>query len=379
MKYVVAIVGSLIAAAFLAISAYMNYSFGLTISSDPNNSELYGAVSICIDLLKALIPLIVVYAWARKSYVGVVSGLIFFSLATVYSISSSIGFASTSRAQSTGERAALVQAVTSAEKRLKAKQRQIKALDHVRPQSVIESALAQKRKHRSWSSSNECTNATVQASRSLCAEIDALKAERSDAARKAALIAERDAVQLEYDTARKKAFAEGITNTEQTQADAQISAIQRLLAFVPALSVESSDVELGLVILLAGISELGSGFGFFFALGHLRSRETGPVTPTEPIGAQPQDKQETASTAALSWAEDRLWMGDEASSTPATDLHEDYRDWCAKRGMDEVLSATAFGRWMTEQEFSRAKRRGKVVYLGVRLKTNADIVKLATG
>ena len=51
----------------------------------------------------------------------------------------------------------------------------------------------------------------------------------------------------------------------------------------------------------------------------------------------------------------------------AAELYADYRLWVEARDRDNVLTVTAFGRWMSEQGAERDKIGGRIVYRGVRL------------
>ncbi len=344
MRIAVAIVGGLVSLGLLVVSAFMNFRFGQLLGKDEFDQLIYGIASVCGDGFKAVLPFAIAWAWSERRYAAALAAIVLFCIATAYSVTSSLGFAATNRAATSGERASQVATVRDLESEIARRERELEGLSSARSADRIAADMAEKRAHPRWTSTSGCTDATVPASIAFCGEVAALEAEARSSERRVALGSQISELREELRTARAAAVASGAAGGE---IDPQVSVIRRVF------QASAEDAKLGLTLLIAAFVEFGSGFGFYLSLGHLRPRERRAEKPPE------------FSDPALGWGHDRL-IFDEHAATAAGDLYADYEAWCKERGIASAMSQAAFGRWMAAQGFERVKRGGRMFYRGVR-------------
>jgi hypothetical protein len=215
-----------------------------------------GAVSIGIDVFKASLPLVIAWAWSARLWLGSLIGLMFFTGCLVFSLFSAIGFAASSRGAVTGSQEAVSLRYQAAEKELREIKERMTSLGAIRPRAVIEAAIVRAKQDRFWSSSNECRDATVEASRAYCRGLGDLRIELASAV-EAERLRDRGAVlKGEVDTF----LAAGARNDQDQQAG--------LLARLTGFAVERA--QMSIVVLFAVLVEFGSAFGLFLALLPMR-------------------------------------------------------------------------------------------------------------
>ena len=156
---------------------FMNWSFWTGQGGDASASQVLGAVSIGIDVFKASLPLVVAWAWSARLRLGCVIGIVFFCGCLAFSLFSAIGFAASSRGAVTGSREAVSLRYQAAEQELREIKERVASLGTVRPRAVIAAAIARAKQDRYWSSSNECKDATTEASRAFCRSLGDLRIE----------------------------------------------------------------------------------------------------------------------------------------------------------------------------------------------------------
>jgi putative DNA primase/helicase len=79
------------------------------------------------------------------------------------------------------------------------------------------------------------------------------------------------------------------------------------------------------------------------------------------------------SSPLLEWMGERCDCTDPTASAPAKDLHEDYKAWCEERGIEHVMTSTAFGRALRDKQFAAVKdSRGIRWRKGIRLLSSAE-------
>ncbi len=344
MRIAVAIVGGIVSLGLLVVSAFMNFRFGQLLGKDEFDQLIYGIASVCGDGFKAVLPFAIAWAWSERRMAAALAGVVLFSIATAYSVTSSLGFAATNRAATSGERAAQVETVSDLQAEIRRTESEFEALAEVRPVDQIVADMAAARAHRRWTSTSGCTDATVPQSIAFCAEVAALSVERRSAERRAELSGQISELRAELREARALAVESGAAGGA---IDPQVSVIRQVF------QSSAEDTALGLTLLIAAFVEFGSGLGFYLSFGHLKPRER-----RKPKGPEFSDP-------ALGWGHDRL-VFEEGSATPAADLHADYEAWCRSRGIASAMSQAAFGRWMSAQGFSKIKRGGRMYYKGVR-------------
>jgi hypothetical protein len=129
---------------------------------------MLGAISIGIDVFKATLPLVIAWAWSARLRLDCSIGVTFFGGCLAFSLFSAIGFAASSRGAVTGGREAVSLSYQAAERGLREIKERVTSPGATRPRAVMEAAVARAKHDRYWSSSNECKDATMEASRAFC-------------------------------------------------------------------------------------------------------------------------------------------------------------------------------------------------------------------
>jgi hypothetical protein len=250
--------GICVAGALLLTAAlmFMNWSFWAGQGADASAAQVLGAVSIGIDVFKASLPLVIAWAWSARLRLGCAIGIVFFCGCLAFSLFSAIGFAASSRGAVTGSREAVSLRYQAAEQELREIKERVASLGTIRPRAVIEAAIARAKQERSWSSSNECKDATTEASRAFCRSIGDLGVELAKAVEIEGLQERSPLLETEIDNL----LAAGARNDQDHQAG--------LLARLTGFGV--GGVQTSIVVLFAALVEFGSAFGLFLALLPMR-------------------------------------------------------------------------------------------------------------
>jgi hypothetical protein len=251
MRYLLTATTWMVALVFIAVSAMMNFTFAASLGKTPLEGHIFGTISLASDAFKALLPLLLAQAWRNRRHLQLIVGSVMFVVFTVVSLLSAVGFASSNRQAVTrvsdadNERAA---ANRQARAGLDAR---IAALPAHRPIAVVTEAQAGAQQDKRWATSKNCTSATEVKSRQFCAAYFELRAELATATEAAKLRDERDALQT-------AALAQ---NTGAVpDADPQATVVASVLA------ANKSSVQRLLVLMIAIIVEIGSGFGLYVAM-----------------------------------------------------------------------------------------------------------------
>jgi hypothetical protein len=196
----------------------------------------------------------------------------FFGGCLAFSLFSAIGFAASSRGAVTGSREAVSLRYHAAERELREIKERVTSLEATRPRAVIEAAIARGKRDRYWSSSNECKDATVEASRAFCRGIGDLRVQLAAAVEDERLQERGASLKAEPDNL----LGAGARNDQDQQA--------ALLARLTGFGMER--VQTSIVALFAVLVEFGSAFGCFWRCcrcgafrGWRRSRQRGNIQP----------------------------------------------------------------------------------------------------
>lgn len=181
MRRIVSAVCVLAASLLIAASMAMNWSFWTGQGSDPATALVLGVVSIGIDGFKASLPLIIAWSWGERFRLGCAIATFVFCGCLVFSFLSAIGFAASSRGSASAHRETVSVRHAAAEEELGEVKDRLSILGANRPKAVIEEAIARAKQDRRWSSSNECKDATVEASRAFCRDLGDLRIELASA------------------------------------------------------------------------------------------------------------------------------------------------------------------------------------------------------
>jgi hypothetical protein len=261
MKYALGTVGVIAAGVLLFVSAAMNWSFGFGLGKTPLESQILGAGSVGADVLKALIPFVVLYAIKHRSWMQAAAGILVWTICTTYSLTSSLGFAAHNRSDTVGERTLAVTQYGDLRSQLKHVNAKLGWIPQHRSVAEVDAdinAILNKRikkgRGRGKTIAQVTKNFTNKSwySRHYGDKVLNLRKELAIA---------KNAEKLEAEKATLSAKLETSSTKSVTKADPQAA----ILTQITGLSIEK--VQLGLIILLSLLVEIGSGLGFFVVLG----------------------------------------------------------------------------------------------------------------
>lgn len=431
MRHALGVLGVLAAGVLLAVSAAMNWRFGLSLGKTELDGQIYGAASAAADCLKALIPFFLFAAIRNKMWSQAVASAVVWVVVTSYSLTSAFGHAALNRFDTAGQRQVEAQSYKDLRADLQRAQEQLSWVPQHRPAATVKSDMEAAKNNRAWSWSNGCTKTEGKFQRTFCDKYHALAAELGSAEQRGALEARI------AETQSKLAIA-GNGNV-MAEADPQAA----VLAKIAGLDVDT--VQMALTAFIAILLEIGSGFGMYIAFSTwriddrlapaapqmARLRETArakraPVVQTAAVEAIAAPRTEEAAsievfddeqdldTAAAAVAEvaapvrapvaiepprsgandnksapvsqpqrlvapendvERFYKEridtQDGSSLTATTLYEDYCAWCEEQNK-EPLALPTFGREFGELGVQKAKIAGRVRYIGIALRSEAD-------
>ena len=259
MRWVVSVLCVVGALLLIAASMVMNFTYWSGQGADAQSAHTLGAVSIGIDIFKGTLPLII--GWALRERLRRAAGIatVFMCGCVVFSFVSALGFAATSRGAVTANHEASSARLAGLNSELQTLQTGIAKLNAPRPKSVIDEAIAKAKQDRRWDSSKQCTDPTVEPSRSFCKDFGDLKIELASAIEADALSKRLQAVQTEIN----QLTVAGARQVKDIQAG--------LLARITGQGIDS--VQTALVLLVAIVVEFGAAFGLFLAVLPFQRRD----------------------------------------------------------------------------------------------------------
>ncbi len=407
MRHALGLLGVAAAAVLLLVSAAMNWQYGFELGKTEFNGLVLGMASAASDGLKALLPFFLFAAIKDKKWSHALACSLLWVVTVAFSLTSALGFASLNRADTTSARAAEVQSYKDVRAELNRLRERLSWVPDHRPEGTVSSQMEQLKQDRRWSATKGCTDATRRASIDFCKEFHALGAEMAAAAEAARL--ETRVVEL------KGQIAKAPKVHSETTADPQAATLASLFH----QNIET--VQIGLVILVAILVELGSSLGFYVAFGQWRiyddkprslmvarprTKETANDNTQAAIAGKPEVKQiasdkqqaevrpaaqvEAPAAPEARPAEPRKVVASrpaaqlvapendverffrervsnaEGCTLTATALYEDYCEWCDEHSK-EPLALPTFGRQFGELGVHKAKIQGRIRYIGVKL------------
>lgn len=316
--------GVVLAVAFMALSATINWRYGHSVGRDEADQLIYAAISLAADLAKAITPFFFAYASKNRRLIPACASASFWIVCTAYSLSSAAGFAEVNRAEQTGGLATKKSDHEALNSELMRKQSQLNALGTNEPPAVVEQKLAQLRLSSRWASSQECSDATVRESRNFCAEYLALEAMRQKGL--AGLNLEKEIAALRTRVATLAGAA------EVGEADPRAGFLVRLTGW------SAIRVQTGYSILLIVVLEIGSGLGLFIALNHgelgrganRQGAQTGSQAPPPRSATSTLPKKAPGDVAKFALA--RL-IASTGQAVSFDELHSAYAVWCSDQGL----------------------------------------------
>jgi len=351
------LIGALAALVLLGVSAAMNYLFLSALGKTPVEAHVLGAASAAADLLKAVLPFLIFWAWraGRLSVAG--PGLLVWMVFTVFSLLSAIGFAAGNRETIRDVRSATSQQYDTVRSALKATQQERKRLPKHRALKIIAAAIEAHKQHRRWASTKGCGNATVPDSRAYCRAYFALRAEQA-AAEHNAVLAEK----IENSRAGAQVLREAGGTREP---EPQVGLLARLFG------LERDPVRLALILLIAGLVELGSGLGLYLSMSG--TGPAGQAVKHQRQARQPKNRPARSDTngpevgeiADFAFACLKPAQGGSISEAA---LFAAYQRWCTGEGC-RALGEVAFADAFAELAATLGIRRERRGYRGIKLTT----------
>lgn len=397
MRHALGVLGVLAAGVLLAVSAAMNWRFGFSLGRTEFDGQIYGAASAAADCMKALVPFFFFAALRTKMWSQAAASALVWVVVMAYSMTSALGHAALNRLDTAGQRAATVQTYKDHRADLKRAQEQLSWIPQHRPAQAVQSQIDSVKADRAWRWTKGCTKVTGPKGRSYCQKYHGFTAELASA-EQANVLEARIA-----DTQAKLAQSSGAT--VMSEADPQAAVLAKLAGvFMPSIKVE--DVQTALTVFIALLLEVGSAFGMYVAFSQWRLYDSyAPAAPnmapvSAAVAAEPPPKA-VAITKPRSGANDNKTANDtervpaartlapetdverfykerietqDGSSLTATSLYEDYCGWCEEQ-RKEPLALPTFGREFGELGVQKARIAGRVRYIGIALKSAAELVE----
>jgi hypothetical protein len=414
----------------------MNWRFGLSLGKTELDGQIYGAASAAADCFKALIPFFLFAAIRNKMWSQAAAGAVVWVVVTAYSLTSAFGHAALNRFDTAGQRQIQAQAYKDLRSDLARAQEQLSWVPQHRPVATVQSDIANLKNQRGWEVSKGCTDVKGKWQRTFCDGYNALAAELGSADQRVALearIADTQAklaaagnsgsVHAEADpqaavlarisglpvesiqmaltafiallleigsgfgmyiafstwriddrvapAAPKMARAREMVRASrapapavETAAAVALPAIETTPVAATITTTTSTSVEAGTAA--AAVAEIEAPSLAPVAIEPPRSgandNKSAPVTQPQRMVAPENDVERFYK---------EMIDTQDGSSLTATALYEEYCSWCEEREK-EPLALPTFGRDFGELGVQKAKIAGRVRYIGIALKSDAD-------
>jgi hypothetical protein len=392
MRHALGIMGVMAASVLLAVSAAINWQFGYNLGQTEMDKQIYGAASAAADCFKALVPFFFFAAVRNRMWAQAAASAVVWVVVTTYSLASAVGHTAQIRDFNSGLRTVASVNYSALRADLKAAQDQLNWIPQHRPSASVLADIDSAKLNKFWGWTDACAKPVDDSGRKFCQKYQALQSERGSADQATKLVASIKEINA------KLAQASGVS--AMSDADPQAAVLAKLVSIVaPGTKVE--DVQTALIIMVAVLLEIGSGFGMFVAFASWRihdrpaprlpmsaavplpvSATAAPapiLAPAAAVTSKPRlggandnrvaNKQLIApETDVQRFHKERIETADGASLT-ATTLYEDYCAWCEEQSK-EPLALPTFGREFGELPgVQKAKIAGRVRYIGVGLRS----------
>lgn len=389
MRHALGFLGIVAAGVLLAVSAAMNWQFGVSLGRTEFDGQIYGAASAAADCMKALLPFFLFAAIKNRAWSQAAASLLVWTVVTAYSLTSSFGHAALNRYDVAGERAHEKTLYTDLSSDLARAKEQLGWVPQHRPAGTLRAEIDGAKGEKRWQLSKGCTDVTTSKSRTFCEGYHGLVSELASAEQAAVLEARIAEVQ--------GSLGKLNTASAMSEADPQAAVIAKLTG------LEMDQVQLAMTLFIALLLEIGSGLGMYIAFSQwriyerhapaapiLRSASSAPpaevtapsVVPVSvPVaiekprsGANDNINKPASVPQRLIAPEndvERFYKENietqDGSSLTATALYENYCAWCEEQ-QKEPLALPTFGRDFGELGIQKAKIAGRVRYIGIALR-----------
>ncbi|MEO1720169.1 MAG: hypothetical protein AAFR23_08070 [Pseudomonadota bacterium] len=307
MRHVLGVLGVLAAGVLLVVSAAMNWRFGFYLGTTELDGFIYGSASAAADVMKALIPFLIVAAWRNKMWSQMAASAVVWLVVTAYSLTSALGHAALNRQDTAGQRVAQATAYANLQSDLERAKQQLAWVPQHRPAATVQSELSGMEAQKAFGWTKGCTRVKGRFQRNFCKGFTALKAELGSALQ---------ATKLEQRIADTQSTLASMDGAGPKAADPQAQILAKLTGFVmPGISVE--DVQTGLAVFIALLLEVGSGLGMYIAFAQWRIGErrgtVGPALTT----ADPSSRPVATASPVILPATPEVAVGAPANDEPA--------------------------------------------------------------
>jgi hypothetical protein len=305
MRHVLGVMGVIAASVLLVVSAMMNYQFGYSLGKTATDSHIYGMASAAADCFKALAPFFFFAAIRNRVWSQALAAALVWVVVTGYAFTSALGHAALNRFTTSGERVAASTNYKDTRAELKRAEDQLKWIPPHRPPSTVEAELNVLKAQRPWMTTRECTDATAKASREFCQQYFKLAAEHASG---------QETEKYRAKIAQLSAQAARVTGAAvMGEADPQAGVISRMTG------LEIGTVQTGLMLFVALLIEIGSGFGMYVAFAYWRPHQSmhgGSQPTTKTVEVQPVRRDEETPPTGKA---DPIWSSDASASPPSGD------------------------------------------------------------
>lgn len=257
MRTVVSIVIGAVTAVFVAATMLLNFDFGVGFGRSDVERHVFGVVAVGFDLLKAVLPVVIWSAFARRRLdIGLLGSVLWVGCLTI-SLASAIGVSGSVRAVEAEAKEQQHQTLESRKRDLDRRERRRQEIGAVESAAVTDRRLAELRALPAWRWSKECADARDKEQREFCRELRSVERRREEA---------REAAELDRAIADLQATVRS-ADTGRSGGQVQVDMLARFLALPRAL------VEDGLSLGWVAVVELVACFGLLLAATHA---ETSP-------------------------------------------------------------------------------------------------------
>lgn len=378
MRHALGVFGVLAAGILLAVSAAMNWRFGQSLGKTELDGLILGSASAAADCFKALVPFFFFAALRNRMWSQATASAVIWIVVTGYSLTSALGHAALNRLDTAGQRATQAQSHQDLRNDLERTRSQLSWIPQHRPVEAVQSEIDGLKTRREWTWSSDCTDIKGKQTREFCQQFHTLTAEFASAQQASALEARIAEIQA------KLAETKG-NGSALSEADPQAAILAKLTG------VDIATIQMGLVVLVAALLEIGSGLGLYvaFSTWRLHDRKApyapsmaslqSPVSKEVPVAVNvtrsrsgANDNKSAPKLVAPETDVERFYKErietQDGSSLTATALYEDYCAWCEEQEK-EPLALPTFGREFGELGVQKAKIAGRVRYIGIGLKS----------
>ena len=393
LRHALGVLGVLAAGVLLAVSAAMNWRFGLSLGRTEFDGQIYGAASAAADCLKALVPFFFFAAIRNKMWSQATASALVWCVVTAYSLTSALGHAALNRYDTSGQRTIEAQSYKDLRADLDRAKGQLAWIPQHRPIASVQSEIDGLKTKREWGWSNGCTDTKSKGNRDFCQQLFTLSSELASA-QQAATLETRVA-----DVSAKLAKAGG--GHSMSEGDPQAVVLAKLAGLVVP-GVKAEDVQTALTLFIALLLEIGSGLGMYIAFSQWRLYDQeAPMAPAiQSLATTSVIEPAAPAIAAAALARPRVTANDnrslpaaapklvapendvqlfykekietqDGSSLTATELYENYCEWCEDH-KKEPLALPTFGREFGDLGVQKAKVAGRIRYIGIALKSGLE-------